>query len=195
MKKLFILFLILFTSCKCILSQIPPQTVYADENCQAFLPDLRDSVVVKENCEGAYSLSQDPEAGTLMTVDNPAVDVTIIATDVFGNASKPLVVSVIMIDTIPPILSWPVGQISMTEKYLMDLYANWEAGVKVHGIAQWMYDRSWTQGLALADTTFVDSCGITHSYHVEDNLRYFENVIKLTDEEYDQYVSYKNSNR
>lgn len=194
-KLLFILTIILCSSCTCLLSQIPPQTIYADQNCQGILPDYTTRIVATDNCLGAVIVSQTPVAGTLLTVSNPAVTVTLVATDAFGNKSKPLNVSVVLLDTVPPVLSWPTGQINMTEQDLINVYANWEAGIKVHGIAKWMYDRSWQQGLILADTTFVDSCGITHSYHVEDNLKYFQNVIKLSDEEYAQYVSYVEANK
>jgi len=66
----------------------------------------------------------------------------------------------------------------MTDEDVVNLYRNWEAAIKVHGIARWMYDQSWTQGLEFADSTVVD------------RLRYFNNTIMLSDEEFAEYVSY-----
>lgn len=194
MKKLLILFaVVLFTSCKCVLSQIPPQFIYADADCQAQLPSYLEQVIASDNCD-LFSVTQTPEPGYILDATNQVVNVTIKATDVFKNSTE-ATFSVTLLDTIPPILEWPIGQINMTDEDVVNLYANWEAAIKVHGIAKWMYDRTWTQGFPLADTTFVDSCGVTHDYHVEDNLRYFRNIIKLTDEEYAEYVSLMDTNQ
>lgn len=190
MKK-FILFLfvvLLCSSCVCTLSQIPPQFIYAGENCSAPLPNYLEQVVASDNCE-LFAVTQTPEPGYVLDAQNQIVNVTIRAEDVFHNSTE-VTFSVTLLDTIPPILEWPQGPISMTDEDVVNLYRNWEAAIKVHGIAKWMYDRTWTQGLPLADTTFVDSCGIVHDYHVEDNLRYFTNVVELTDEEFAEYVSY-----
>lgn len=195
MKKIILLLFPLLASCSCLLSQIPPQTIYADQNCEGTLPDYRTRVVASDNCQGEITITQTPVAGTKLTVANPSVNVTLTARDAFGNISRPVNVSVQLIDTVPPILSWPVGQLNMTEQDAVNIYANWEATVKATGIAHFMYDRRWTQGLALADTTYVDSCGVVHDYHVEDNLRYFTNTIKLTDEEYAQYVAIVNTKK
>ena len=194
-KTLFILVAVLLSGCGCLLSQIPPQTIYAGVGCTAPLPDYRSQVIASDNCEGILTITQNPVAGTLLTVINPAVTVILTAKDAFGNISKPLNVSVILIDTVKPILSFPIGQLNMTEQDMMNIYANWVAAVKVHGIAKWMYDRSWQQGLVMADTTVLDSCGIAHRIYPEGNLKYFQNIIELTDEEYSQYVSYVESNK
>ena len=180
MKYLFILSCLLLSSCACILSQVPPQTIYAGSGCTAPIPDYTTIVIASDNCEGPITITQTPVAGTILSAANPSVTVTLIARDAFGNTSKPLNVSVILIDTIPPILSWPVGQVNMKESDVLNLYDNWKAAVKVHGIANWIYDQSWTQGLAFADTT-----------KIMESLKYFTNIIKLTDEEYAQYVSIK----
>jgi len=197
MKKFipFLFMMILLSSCVCTIAQVPPQTVYAGANCEALLPDYTTKVTALDNCLGAVVIKQTPVAGTVLTATNPAITVSVTATDAFGNVSKPMNISVTMLDTIPPILSWPLGQVNMTDDDVSNLYKNWEAAVKVNGIARWMYDRTWTQGLPLADTTFVDSCGVTHDYHVEDNLKYFHNIIKLSDEEFDQYVTLVETNK
>jgi hypothetical protein len=178
-----------------MLSQIPPQTVYAGAGCTAPLPDYRNKVVASDNCIGTIVITQTPIPGTMLTATNPAVTVVLTAKDAFGNTSKPLNVSVTLIDTIAPILTWPVGQINMTDQDLINVYKNWEAGVKIHGIAKWMYDRKWQNGLVLADTTIIDSCSIAHRIYPEGNLKYFTNIVKLTDEEYAQYISYVEANK
>lgn len=189
MKKLLLfIFPLLFVSCTCTLAQIPPQVIYAGAECTAPIPDYRTQVIISDNCE-IESVTQIPAPGYLLTSDNQIINVTIRAMDVFKNVTE-AVFTVTLLDTIPPVIEWPSGQVSMTDEDLNNLYASWVAAVKVHGIAKWMYDRTWTQGLPLADTTYVDSCGVVHDQHVEDNLRYFTNIIKLTDQEYFDYVSF-----
>jgi uncharacterized protein YceK len=182
MKKLFILLGILLSGCGCLLSQIPPQTLYVNQNCEGILPDYRTRVIVTDNCPTGTTLMQSPIAGTVLTVLNPSVIVVITARDAFGNVSKPLNIPVTLIDTIAPILSFPIGQVNMSENDVVNLYKNWTAAIKIHGIARWVYDQRWTQGLAFADTT-----------KIMESLKYFNNVIKLTDEEYTQYVAYMNN--
>lgn len=196
MKKSLIILSVLFLSgCGCVLSQIPPQTIYADSNCEGVLPDYRGSVVASDNCEEQITILQTPAAGTLLTVNNPAVTVVLTARDAFGNVSKPLSVSVTLIDTIPPILNWPVGQLNMSDQDAVNLYNNWVAAVKVHGIAKWMYDRTWQHGIPMLDTTVVDSCGNPRRTYPELTLKYFTNTIELTDEEYAQYLDLVLSNQ
>lgn len=177
MKKLLILLAaISFTSCKCVLSQVPPQVIYADADCQAQLPNYLEQVVASDNCE-LFAVTQTPEPGYVLDAQNQIVNVTIRAEDVFHNSTE-MTFSVTLLDTIPPILEWPEGPVSMTDEDVVNLYRNWEAAIKVHGIAKWMYNQSWTQGLEFADSTVVD------------RLRYFNNTIMLSDEEFAEYVSY-----
>lgn len=177
MKKLLILLVsVAFTSCKCVLSQIPPQVIYADADCQAQLPNYLEQVVASDNCE-LFAVTQTPEPGYVLDAQNQIVNVTIRAEDVFHNSTE-VTFSVTLLDTIPPILEWPEGPVSMTDEDVGNLYRNWEAAIKVHGIARWMYDQSWAQGLEFADSTVVD------------RLRYFNNTIMLSDEEFAEYVSY-----
>ena len=182
MKKLLFLLPILLCGCSCLLSQIPPQTIYVGENCQGVIPDYRPIVIATDNCEG-LTLEQNPLPGTILGVNNPAVDVEIVGTDAFGNVSNTLTVPVILIDTIAPVLSWPIGQVAMEEKAVLDLYRNWEAAVKVHGIAKWIYDQSWTQGLPFADTL-----------QMMESLKTFTHSITLTDMEYSEFLTYMNNN-
>ena len=180
MKKIVYLIgvLILASSCTCVLSQIPPQTVYADVNCEALLPDYTPQVMASDNC-GQVVLTQSPEAGTLLTADSPALDVTITATDQFGNEAY-LVVPVALIDTIPHILEWFEGVATLDEEDVVNAYMNWEQMIKVHGIAKWIYDQSWKP-----DT-------LEFAEGVEEQLWYFTHSIALDSTEYQEYLSYKN---
>lgn len=192
-KVLFLLSVIVLSSCSCLLSQIPPQTIYAGSNCEAPIPDFTTQVVASDNCPEGLVITQTPAAGTMLSVSLPAVDVVLKARDAFGNESKPLVVSVVLIDTIAPILSWPIGQINMKDNDLINIYKAWEAGVKVKGIADWIYDQSWTQGMAFADTLYVDNCGVAHLANIPEGLKMFSHIIKITDQELAEYTAIKDS--
>jgi hypothetical protein len=182
-KYLFILIALLISGCGCVLTQVPPQTIQADVNCQALLPDYTKIVLAFDHCNRPLTKQQSPLPGTLLTINNPAITVTITAKNDLGIMSEPMYISVLLIDTVKPILSWPVGQLNMTEQDVINLYKNWEAAVKVHGIAKWMYDQKWTGGMAFADTT-----------RIENELHFFTNIITLTDEEYAQYVTFVEGN-
>lgn len=181
--KIFTVILLgILSSCTCMLSQIPPQLIYVDQNCQGRIPDFTKAVVVRDNCLDGVTIFQSPSPGTLMSTSNPTMKVTVSAKDAFGNSSNSIIVDVILTDTIPPILEWPAAQISMTDQQVSDLYKVWESAVKVHGIAKWIYDQKWRQGFTFPSP--VDSLIIM------ENLKYFTNTIKLTDQEYAQYVDY-----
>jgi hypothetical protein len=103
MKKTFLLSAIVLLSscitCNISLSQIPPQYVYCDNNCNATLPDFRLKVVVRDNC-GIESVSQLPAPGTVLSSDSP-ITVTIRATDRSKNF-KQIKFIVSVLDTIAP---------------------------------------------------------------------------------------------
>lgn len=104
MKKLIFLAVVLvFTSCKCILCQIPPQFIYAGENCSAPLPNYVEKVTVTDNCALA-SVVQTPSPGFLLNSTNQLVNVTIKAMDVFNNSSQ-VSFTVQLLDTIPPTIN------------------------------------------------------------------------------------------
>lgn len=183
MKTLLLILSVIFLSgCSCILSQIPPQTVYANDNCQGFIPDYRPMIVISDNCPDGVVLVQMPLPGTIVDDVHPSITVNIWGDDASGNRSNVIEIPVLLIDTVPPILSWPEGQIAMTETDLNNVYKNWEAGVKVKGIAHWIYDQGWTQGFPFADTAYI-----------MENLKTFTHAITLTDEEYNIYKSLMDS--
>ena len=71
-----------FTTCA------PNQTVSANSNCQAIVPDFTVSAVAVDACGGSVTLSQSPLAGTLTSVVAVSVPVTITAADAVGNTSS-----------------------------------------------------------------------------------------------------------
>lgn len=102
MKKiLFLLSIVLLSSCTCVLSQIPPQYIYIGESCQATLPDYLPMVTATDNCSLA-SLTQIPEGGTVLTEQISGVEIR--ATDNTGNHTS-INFNVILIDTIPPVIT------------------------------------------------------------------------------------------
>jgi len=166
------------SSCSCVLSQIPPQTIYANAECEAILPDYTLQVTASDNCEGEVTLIQSPAPGTLLTSANPGVDVLITGIDQFGNEAF-LTVPVSMIDTIPPILEW-VGGIALLEfEDISRAYMNWEQMIKYHGIAEWIYNRAWKP-----DT-------LEMSPEAEQSLWYFTHTIALDSTEYQEYLTFK----
>lgn len=100
-KLLFLLSIVLLSSCTCMLAQIPPQYIYINENCEAVLPDYLTKVTATDNCNLA-SLIQIPEGGSILT--NIVNEIEIMATDNTGNHTS-INFNVILIDTIPPIIT------------------------------------------------------------------------------------------
>jgi len=104
MKKSMFLLLVLFTGCKCVLSQIPPQTIYAGAGCEASLPNYVPRVTVLDNC-AINSIIQAPLPGFLLTATNPIATVFIRAADISNNIAE-ISFTVTLLDTIPPIINW-----------------------------------------------------------------------------------------
>ena len=103
MKKIFFLAaIVLLSGCGCMLSQIPPQYLYCDEDCQVPLPDYRDKVPATDNC-GIVTKIQTPEAGFIMGFPGARITVTIRAQDNSKNF-KQVKFDVTLLDTIPPVI-------------------------------------------------------------------------------------------
>jgi hypothetical protein len=103
MKKwFFFLFASMFLcSCSCLLSQIPPQQIYAGAGCKAALPDYKlYATLTGTNCS-TYTITQTPVAGTFITVPNVANTVTMKATVSNGKILQ-TTFTVTMLDTITP---------------------------------------------------------------------------------------------
>lgn len=99
MKKLLILLsVIIFSSCSCLIGQIPPTSLFVDESCGAAMPDLRPMLEWRDNC-GIDTVEQTPTPGSWLTERYNTV--LIRAFDKFGNYTDVLG-SVELHDTIPP---------------------------------------------------------------------------------------------
>jgi len=77
MRKIFLLLSVILSGCSCLLSQVPPQTIYVDENCEGVIPDYRGIVIASDNCPG-LTLEQIPVPGTILSVENPGANVEVI---------------------------------------------------------------------------------------------------------------------
>lgn len=179
MKKLLLILSVILSSCSCLISQPPAQVVYAGQGCEAFLPDYRPLMTFSDNCQIVDTI-QTPQPGFQFTASNVITDVTIRAVDISGNWTE-VSFTVTMLDTIPPVIGWE-GLTAMSFDETVRLYHTWEQTVKVHGIAKWINDQSWTHGMAFADTTAIMK-----------QLHTFTHAIVLTPEEYEQIEPYLNS--
>ncbi|MHC4477851.1 MAG: HYR domain-containing protein, partial [Planctomycetota bacterium] len=95
------------------------QTCQADENCACTVPDLCSLAIVTDNCDLEPVCSQDPAAGTSITLgDTP---VTLTAIDEAGN-SYSCQVTITVVDTTPPEIICPPNQTILADE-------NWEATV------------------------------------------------------------------
>ena len=113
MKKIAILLgIVAMYSCTCriAISQVPPQYLLVDENCQAVLPDYTtdEYITVTDNC-GIKSKIQTPSPGYVLTAVNQTVTVVIRATDNFGNFSE-VSFTVTAKDEQPPTIT-PTGKL------------------------------------------------------------------------------------
>lgn len=100
-KLLFLLVVVLLSSCTCMISQIPPQYIYVDESCGAALPDYLPMIIVTDNCQ-VDTVWQSPTRGSWLTV--PTTTVLIRAIDNFNNHTD-IMFTVTLIDTIPPTIT------------------------------------------------------------------------------------------
>lgn len=82
-RMIFFLTLLALVSCRC-LPQISTQYLQANLNCEAYLPDYTVYITVINNC-GDVTPIQYPVPGTILDSIIPAVEVTLTATNSFGN--------------------------------------------------------------------------------------------------------------
>ncbi len=83
MKKLIIPLMLILVSCNC-LPQISTQYLQANASCEAYLPNYLVYITVLNNC-GDATLAQNPVPGTILNVALPEIEVTLTATNSFGN--------------------------------------------------------------------------------------------------------------
>ncbi len=105
-------------TCQVAISQIPPQYLTVDNNCQAVLPDYRTMVNITDNC-GVKDTLQTPAPGYVLDAVNQSVEVTIRATDLFGNFSE-VKFMVTAKDAKPPVIT-PTGDLLADNWKVIDL--------------------------------------------------------------------------
>jgi len=169
MKKIFLSSFVLtfFVSCTC-LPQISTQTIYANENCEAPLPDYTQLVTVSDNCSAI--LEQVPSPGYVLDIGHPSIDVTLRAVDPSGNTAS-TTFSVILLDTIPPTMEFPTSMREYTIKQIKGLYSVFEGYIQ-YNIADFMYNFNQFNEYGMVDSLYV-----------------FEHSIMLTDSLYNVYIS------
>lgn len=121
MKRIiFLLCAALLSSCGCILSQIPPQKIYAGAGCSAVLPDYRLKIAASDNCE-ISSLTQTPAPGFSLSATNKVANVIVKATDASGNFRE-LKFTVTLLDTIKPKFTIDPSLLAYQVKQVEELY-------------------------------------------------------------------------
>lgn len=86
------------------------QIIRPDANCEALIPDYRGGAKVTDNCEpeGSITLTQNPVAGTVLTGEGAAQQITIIADDGNGNLDS-CTFLVTLEDNAPPTIDCPAN--------------------------------------------------------------------------------------
>ncbi len=114
-----ILFAAIMTSCTCVMSQIPSQSLYVDQSCGAALPDYRLRMTFTDNCQ-IDTVEQTPTPGSWLTQRYNTV--LIRAIDNFQNHTDVLF-SVELIDTIgPALVRWDTTLITDAFEKISTLY-------------------------------------------------------------------------
>jgi uncharacterized protein YceK len=120
MKKLLILLTLILSGCSCMISQIPPQRIYAGAGCSATLPDYRLKITASDNCEIA-SFTQLPAPGFVLNAATKTTTVTVKATDATGNFRQ-IVFTVTLLDTVKPILTVDPTLLSYQMQQVKEFY-------------------------------------------------------------------------
>jgi hypothetical protein len=84
------------------------KTLSADAACQATIPDLTVEVVASDNCDASPTITQSPEAGTLVGLG--ATTVTLTVTDDAGNSRTCTATTTVVDDTPPAVVECPADR-------------------------------------------------------------------------------------
>jgi len=99
------------------------QVVNPDANCDALIPDYRNSAKVTDNCAdpGAISVTQRPAPGTVLNGEGDATQITLVADDGNGNLDSCTFI-VTLEDNVPPTISCPDDKtVDLNENCAYDL--------------------------------------------------------------------------
>lgn len=143
-RVIFLTSLLTLIGCTC-LPQIPIQTIYADENCQAELPNYLPAVSVLDNCENA-TLTQEPLPGTILDAGNPYIKIIIKAKDISGNEDTESF-DVVLMDTIPPEIIIDTSLLSYTKQQQSLLFTAWYNSVRNDMYSANLPDSIYSPGL------------------------------------------------
>lgn len=160
-KSLFVLIVLLCTSCGCMLSQIPPQKVYATTSCVATLPDYRLKIVSSDNCE-ISTMVQTPAPGYLLTATNKVATVVVKATDASGNFAQ-VSFTVTLLDTIKPKLTIDPSLLSYQMQQIKDIYNFGDR--LIFGQEQNYYAQSWIDSIPGLRDAIQDSSYFKKTMH------------------------------
>lgn len=165
MKKLFLITIaVILYGCGC-LAQIPTQYLHMDDSCSAVLPDYVNMVVVRDNCE-VISVTQYPAPGTVISI---TTGVQIIAIDNSGLEATALF-DVILIDTIPPVITMDTSLARFQDAQMMETYKEFYAWVQEKGDEYNAVVPGRVQTVVLPDTTYT---------YVEDSMKVFRLAIPI----------------
>jgi hypothetical protein len=103
MKAILIFTLLLFSGC-CVIAQIPPQIIYADDSCKTVLPDYRTILKYSDNCK-ICQVEQTPAPGLILCDTLLSVNVVFTVIDCSGNFQQ-VRFPVMLVDTTKPIITY-----------------------------------------------------------------------------------------
>jgi hypothetical protein len=167
MKKILILLCAtLLSGCGCILSQIPPQKIYAGSGCTTPLPDYRLKITASDNCE-ISSFTQIPVPGFILTATNKVANVVLKATDASGNFRQ-VAFTVTLLDTIKPTFTIAPDLLAVQMEQIGDIY---DYGDKLIAFQQEMIDKQ------IADTNVFPESLYPNLRNVYEDSTYYKKTM------------------
>jgi hypothetical protein len=144
-----------------MLSQIPPQKIYATVSCNAALPDYKLKITASDNCEIA-TFVQTPAPGYLLTSANKVATVVVKATDASGNFQQ-VSFTVTLLDTIKPKLTIDPTLLSYQMQQVKDIYNFGDR--LIFGQEQNFYAQAWIDSVPGLRTALEDSSYFKKTMH------------------------------
>lgn len=103
MKAILLFTLLLFSGC-CVVAQIPPQIIYADDSCKTTLPDYETILKYSDNCK-ICQVEQTPTPGLILCDSLLSVNVVFTVIDCSGNFQQ-VRFPVMLVDTMKPVITY-----------------------------------------------------------------------------------------